>query len=288
MNFAPLRNADASTKPWEGDCLKKPWEYTVTAVIPVMDTAEMLGLVIGLLRLQTERPYICVIDTGSTPEELQKILAYRAEDVEVHSLLLNGVSHPSDFPAMACDLAHTLCRTEYLLHTHADCFLRTRTAVAEILEVCKLNPVCGYQITERPHKDWVGMIGHSFSMYHVPTIDSYGITWSQRRLCGYYGVEWCPDDSRPNWPDTEVGFNVLCREAGITPKIIGTEENFKRNMTAHFDHCRTATSSKLYCPDYWQKCKGWLAGAQQDARDRIQQWTLQDKAQKSLAAGRLF
>ncbi len=273
MIHAPIRNADPATKPWEGNCRKKPWDFTVSAVIPVLDTPEMLGLVVELLRLQTERPYILVIDTGSTPENLEKINAMRAEDLEVHSLLLNGVTHPSDFPCFAQDLAHAICRTEYLFCTHADVFLTRRDVVEELLEVCNPgSPVVGYQISPRPHADWVGMIGHTCMMYHVPTADNLGISWSQRRLCAYYGVPWRPDSSRPNWPDTEVGFNVLWRDAGISPKIIGTEENYIRNQTPHFDHCRSATGSKLYCPDYWKKCQEWLADAQVEARDRIEQW----------------
>lgn len=281
MTIAPIRNVPADQKPWEGDCPKKPWDYRITAVIPVLDTPELLEVVIPLLRLQTEKPFILVIDTGSTPELLAKTQQFAAEDVEVHSLRLNGCRHPSDYVAMACDLAHALCRTDYLFHTHADVFLRKRDVLSSMMAQCEKNPVVGYQITERPHADWVGMVGHSCLMYHVPTIDSFGITWSQRRLCGYYGVEWCPDASRPNWPDTEVGFNVLCREVGITAQIIGTEENFQRNQTEHFDHCRTATSSKLYCPDYWKQCQQWLAEATADAQKRIKEWKQEDSFRKA-------
>lgn len=271
--IAPLRNTDIKHSPWEGDCEKKPWDYRVTALIPVLDTWEMVGLVIELLRLQTERPYIILVDTGSTPENLARIQSYAAEDCEVHSLRLNGVSHPSDFPCFACDIGHTLCRTAFLFHTHADVFLRKRTVLEEMLALCQNNPVVGYQISPRPHRDWVGMVGHSCMMYHVPTIDSHGISWSMRRICGYYDVEWRPCTSRPNWPDTEVGFNVLCREAGIVPTIIGTEENFQRNVTEHFDHCRSATSAVLYSPAYWTQCQKWLESAMREARQRIAEWS---------------
>lgn len=282
MNYAPIRNAPTDTKPWEGNCKKKPWDYKVTAVIPVMDTYEMLTLVVELLRLQTERPFIMIIDTGSKPENLQKICGLRDEDVEVHSILMNGVNHPSDFPCFAQDIAHALCRTEYIYCTHADVFLNRREVLADILAQCNKNcPVVGYQITERPHADWVGMVGHSCTMYHVGVIDACGVTWSQRRICDYYDVEWSPDGSRPNWPDTEVGFNVLIREAGITAKIIGTEENFKRNQNRDFDHCRTATGSMLYSPEYWKMCQGWLESAQAEASSRITRWKSDDLASAS-------
>jgi hypothetical protein len=279
MNYAPIRNADHTTLPWEGDCVKKPWEYKVTAVIPVLDTPEMLELVVGLLQLQTEKPYVLIIDTGSTPENLEKITSLRSENVEVHSILLNGVKHPSDFPCFAQDMAHALCRTDYIFCTHADVFLTKRNVIEEMLAMCNEDePVVGYQISPRPHADWVGMVGHTCMIYHVPSADNLGITWSQRRLCAYYGVEWCPDSARPNWPDTEVGFNVLWREAGITPKIIGTEENFIRNVTEHFDHCRSATGSKLYCPEYWKQCQEWLVDAMSQAKVRIKQWDTEKRA----------
>lgn len=273
MNYAPLRTKALADAPWEGDCKKKPWEYNVTAVIPCLDTPELVEIVVGLLRLQTEKPFIMIIDTGSTPENLAKLNHMRAPDLEVHSLLLNGVRHPSDFPCFACDLAHAMCRTKYLFHTHADVFLTKRTVLAEMMgQLSEECPVIGYEITERPHKDWKLMVGHSLLMYQVDVIDSYGISWSMRRLCGYYDVEWTMDESRPNWPDTEVGFNVLLREAGIVAKIMGTEENFVRNRTEHFDHCRTATSSMLYSPDYYKSCREWLAEATKEAKERIKHW----------------
>jgi len=271
--IAPLRNVSIDKKPWEGNIIKKPWEYETSAVIPVIDTWESLQVVIDLLRLQTIRPYIMVIDTGSTPENLQKILAMASDDVEVHSIRVNAVSHPSDFPCFAQDLAHALCRTKYLFCTHSDVFLKTQFVLEEMVELCNQHPVVGYQITERPHSDWVGMVGHTCMMYDVSIIDSYGITWSMRRICDAYEIAWCPDTSRPNWPDTEVGFNVLCREAGITPYIIGTENNFVRNVTPHFDHCRSMTGSLLYGPEYYAECKQWLVDAHREAKQRIADWS---------------
>jgi len=122
MQFAPIRNMIIEEKPWEGICKIKPWEYQVTAVIPVLDTYESLSLCVELLRLQTVKPYIIVVDTGSTKENIEKINNLIDEDLEVHSIKLNGVEHPSDFVAMAMDLAQSLCRTKYLFATRR-CFL---------------------------------------------------------------------------------------------------------------------------------------------------------------------
>jgi len=270
--IAPLRNVPIENKPWEGNIKRKPWQYEVTAVIPVMDTWESLELVIELLRLQTLRPYIMVIDTGSTGDNQHKILRMAADDVEVHSIRVNAVSHPSDFPCFAQDMAHALCRSKYLFCTHSDCFLTRPTVIEHFKQYCENRAVVGYEITERPHDDWKGMVGHTCMMYDVSVIDSYGITWSMRRICDAYNVQWCPNLETPNWPDTEVGFNVLCREAGIVPFIVGQEKNFVKNKTAHFDHARSLTGSMLYGPKYYAECKVWLEECMVDARQRIAEW----------------
>lgn len=98
-----------------------------------------------------------VIDTGSLDENLRKIEAMRDEDLEVHTIRLNAVKHPSDFPAMAMDLAMTLCRTPYMLATHADCFLKKQTLVEDMVQMVKdISPVVGYEITPEPTTIGVG------------------------------------------------------------------------------------------------------------------------------------
>lgn len=159
MNFryAPLRKTPTTQKPWEGDVSLKPWDFQVTAAIPVLDTWETLEVVVELLRAQTNRPFIMVIDTGSLDENLRKIEAMRDEDLEVHTIRLNAVKHPSDFPAMAMDLAMTLCRTPYMLATHADCFLKKQTLVEDMVQMVKdISPVVGYEITPEPTTIGVG------------------------------------------------------------------------------------------------------------------------------------
>ncbi|MCA9046463.1 MAG: hypothetical protein KDA69_19205, partial [Planctomycetaceae bacterium] len=53
--IAPIRDRVLSERPWEGNAQKKPWHYRVTAVIPVIDTVDLLEMAVELLRLQTER-----------------------------------------------------------------------------------------------------------------------------------------------------------------------------------------------------------------------------------------
>jgi glycosyltransferase involved in cell wall biosynthesis len=271
VEIAPIKGVTSDKKPWEGSCQRKPWEYKVTAVIPCLDTSETLPICIELLRLQTERPYIVVIDTGSDDQHLPKIEALRAEDVEVHLMRLNGTQHPSDFPAMAMDFGFTLCRTEYLFATHADCFLRRRDFLTHLIS--KNAPVVGYQITPRAHSDWLGMVSHTATLYHMPVMDQIGFGWSLRRLCHLMGIaDHRPNPARPNWPDTEILGNYILRHNKITPVLIGSEKNFTRQVDENIDHFRSFTSSKLYSPGYHKAVQEWFKKAKTEALERIEKW----------------
>jgi len=261
--------------PWEGSCDKKPWEYKATAVIPCLNTSETLRTCIELLRLQTERPYIMIIDTGSRSDHLDSVLYLRDEDVEVHTIALNGVMHPSDYPAMAMDLAMTLCRTPYLFATHADVFLKRNDFIDYLLNICnEKTPVVGYEITPRKHDDWRGMISHTASMYHMKTMDKIGFAWSLRRLCNEYNiVDYKPDPMRPNWPDTEILGNYILRKNNIETIIIGHEENEKRTNDSNIDHFRSYTSGKMYSPPHFKKTKEWFEDAMKLAKIRIKEWS---------------
>lgn len=273
-NFAPVRDRLTSQKPWEGECAKKPWHYKVTAVIPCMDTYDSLALAIRLLQLQTESPYITVIDTGSLPEIYSKIESLRSENVEVHSLRLNGTPHPSDFPAIAMDLAFSLCRTPYLFATHADVFLKKQTLLADMMELCeKESPVVGYEISPRMHDDWKGMVSHTATMYHIPTMDRIGFGWSLRRLCNLFNVsDPRPNPNRPCWPDTELLGNYILRKNKITPFLIGTEQNFQRTDDENIDHFRSYTSAKLYSNSYFKMASEWYEDARTKALERMCEW----------------
>jgi glycosyltransferase involved in cell wall biosynthesis len=273
--ISPLKGRLTTEKPWEGFCQKKPWEYDVTAVIPVLDTFDTLELVVKLLRLQTIRPFIVIIDTGSTDEEYQKIEALRDEDIEVHALRIHGVLHPSDYPAMAMDLAFSLCRTDYLFATHSDCFLRRRDFLEWMLQKCRdESPVVGYRLSPREHIDWEFMVSHTATMYHMPTMDKIGFGWSLRRLGNVVGIkDITPNPNTPNWPDTEVLGNYILKRSGIEPLFVGNEDNFARNVDENIDHPRTYTSAKLYSPPHLEKMQEWIEGAMEDARKRIEAWS---------------
>jgi len=272
--IAPLRNLSVHEKPWHGNCRKKPWDYEISAAVPVLDTWQTLEVVIELLRLQTVPPFIVVIDTGSLPENYRRIEAMRAPDLEVHCLRLNGVLHPSDFPAMAMDVAFATCRSPYLFATHADCFLRKQNLLEDMLSLCRrTSPVVGYELSPRDHDDWHGMVGHTCTLLEMTTMDRIGAGWSMRRLATLFGIEnYEPHHDRPNWPDTELLLNYLLRDNGIVPHLIGHEENFVRNKDDNIDHCRTLTAGLLYNPDHYLKAKQWAEQAMAEAHERIQRW----------------
>lgn len=273
--ITPAYGASTEKSPWEGFCEKKPWEYDITAVIPCLNTPETLPLCVEILRQQTNRPFIIIIDTGSTEANLRYTEEIRNEDVEVHSIRLNGVRHPSDYPAMAMDLAFSLCRTEYLFATHSDCFLRRREVLQDFLDLCKTkSPVVGYELSPRAHEDWVGMVSHTASMYHMPTMDKIGFGWSLRRLCNGYGiVDYKPDPNKPNWPDTEILGNYILRDNNITPHLVGKEGNQCRTLDENIDHFRSYGAAKMYSPNYYPKVLEWYHAAKRDAIDRIEKWS---------------
>jgi len=276
-NLAPLRNKDAKDKPWEGNCKKKPWEYNITAAIPVLDTYDSLELCIKLLQLQTEKPYIIIIDTGSNEENLNKILDLHSENIEIHCIRQNGVLHPSDPVSMSMDLAQSLCRTKYLFATHSDVFLKRRDFLSDILNICGdeegFYPIVGYEISPRQHDDWHGMVSHTATIYHVPTLDKIGFGWSMRRLAHICDLEnQAPHPDRPNWPDTEILGNIILRENKINIKLIGHEENFKRNVDDNIDHVRSLTIGMLYSPTYEKASKTWFEEAKKQAKNRILEW----------------
>jgi hypothetical protein len=275
VEISPSHGKLTESSPWNGTCKKKPWDYNVTAVIPCINTPETLPICIELLRLQTEKPFIIIIDTGSTEENLKHVEDLRDEDVEVHVLRLNGVRHPSDYPAMAMDLAFSLCRTEFMFATHADCFLRKKTLLWELMELCKTKcPAVGYELSPRMHEDWKGMLSHTASMYHMPTMDKIGFGWSLRRLCNRYGiVDYKPDPNKPNWPDTEILGNYILKDNGITPYLIGSEQNHCRTVDENIDHFRSYSAGKLYSPEYFQQARKWFYQARKEALERINKWS---------------
>ena len=155
--IAPCGHVNA----WEGAIAKKPSEYNITAVVPHLNTPEILGTCVQLLNLQTEKPYILIVDTGSSDETCAIIESLRAENVEIHYIKSHSWRHPSEPVSAAQDLALILCKTKYMFCTHADCFLKKQTLLSEWLDLMSKYSVVGYRISPRTYPGWVHEFGHA-------------------------------------------------------------------------------------------------------------------------------
>lgn len=262
---------------WRGTITKKPWEYDCTAIIPVLEPDPSLELVIELLRLQTNNPYILLIDTGSSYTTTRWIESLRAPDVEVHTLRLNAVCHPSEPVSMALDVGIARAQTKYLFFTHSDCFLTKQTAIEELIKLADEHIVAGHQITERPYPNWQDEVGHTLLMVDWDYLQPLNIRWSMRQAMRTNGSEgYWPDYNRlamsPNYPDTETNFNLSLQRLDIKPYFTGSEQNFQRNTDEWIDHVRSNAASKTYSPEYYKKSSQWLPSAISDAQARILEW----------------
>lgn len=272
----PMADTGALIAPvggWQGRCARKPWGYRMTAAIPHLETPEALAVCIAVLRRQTERPFIMVVDTGSSLATRAILETMRAEDVEIHYLAAHGYCHASEPVAMALDMAQALCRTELLFHTHADCFLRRHDFLADMAERCTAaNPVVGYRMSPRQGTaEWHGMVSHTATTLHIPTIARLGAVWSMQRMHTEFGVPWKIDGIPGGWPDTETGFGLILNAYGVTPDFIGDDLNGQRQVDANIDHVRSYAGSKLYEQGYHARACAWMEAAVKEAHERIGQ-----------------
>lgn len=271
--IAPIGTKDLPDKV-SGRLEIKPWEYTVTAVIPHLDTIELLPVCVELLRAQSIRPYIIVIDTGSPPEVCRQLAAMRAEDLEVHFIAGHGWRHSSEPVAVALDLAHALCRTKLLFHTHADCFLRRRDLLETWARICNSDtPAIGYRMSPRDWAtaDWEWMLGHTLAMLYMPTMHRIGASWSMQRMKWAFGYPW-KIDGVGGWPDTETGFNCVLRAAGIVPVFLGFDRNHERQIDENMDHCRSYPGAKIYAAEYFEEATKWAESAMVEGWERARAW----------------
>ncbi len=269
MSFiAPVPKPNDLARPWEGTISPKPWNYDCTVIIPVLDTPEPLEICIALLQAQTIRPYILVIDTGSTKHKIETT----SEDVEVHYLRSHGWQHPSEPVAVAQDLGFLLCKSEFCLSIHADCFLRKQTCVAELIELTKIHKIVGFQISPRPYLGWEKEVGHTLLMCHMPTIRAFGLNWNLQNYCERFKKRLSNSCFGTNCPDTETEFNYLLLKNGLQPLMLGAEENRVRNVNDWFDHPRSHTSAILYDSHYVKVVSKDMDNAIADAKERLESW----------------
>jgi hypothetical protein len=231
-------------KPWESQARRQPSEYKVTVAIPHRGTPRLLRLCVGFLKRQTEAPYICIADTGTSEAILPEVLALRDVGVEVHLIACNGTDHAVAAACYAMDTLLTVCRTEYLWCVHSDCFVTRRTMLAELLAMADggKNPCIGYQTIPKPNSpgfDSSRMVSHTCTLLHVPTLDDLDVTWSMRRLQRQA-------KGRPVELDTEMALNYRLLDRGIRPIILGPETLDEMEIDANRVHLRAATARGMY------------------------------------------
>lgn len=216
--------------------------YRVTAVIPHRDTPDLLRLCIRFLERQTERPYIMVVDTGSRDELLHGVLAMRGEGIEVHQISCHGHDQAVASVSYAMDLALAACRTEWLWCLHSDCFMTNREALTVMLSRAEggANPVVGYELPPSHNGDQRGMISHTCTLFHVPTLDRLNVTWSMRRFARQ---ENDANGHLPPSPETVVNHRL--HDAGVTPVLLGSERAHGVEIDAHRVHLRAATARRV-------------------------------------------
>jgi hypothetical protein len=270
QHVAPLGTAEVH--PVYGRATKKPWDYEFTAAIPHLNTIESLRACIELVRLQSVQPYLMVVDTGSPPEVCSQLERMRGDDLEVHYIRGHAYRHSSEPVTAALDLAQTLCRTPHLLHLHSDVFFRRRDFAESLMRVCNANtPVVGYRMSPRDWitREWEWMVGHTASMLYMPSIHRAGVTWSMQRMHHQFAQPW---QVANGWPDTETGFNLALREAGIVPVFIGYDRNGERQIDDNIDHVRSYPGSKAYSAERYREAQRWMKHALVDAEDRAAEW----------------
>lgn len=262
----------------EGRITVKPWEYKVSVAIPHLDSLELLRSVVELHRLQTIKPYIMVIDTGSPEAVVKELEEMRAEDLEIHYVRSHAYRHSSAPVTTAMDVAFALTRTQYLFCTHSDVFPRRRDFLEWMIGQCgEASPAVGWEMSPRVGiNGWKGTLSHTATMLYMPVMWMIGATWSMDR---WYSANPTAPPTRNGWPDTETCIDEVFRNWGVKKVILGGELNFERQITDWWDHVRSITSLRLYAKDsdVHQKAEGYSAEALADAKVRARTWAAEGR-----------
>jgi glycosyltransferase involved in cell wall biosynthesis len=272
--------------------LPKPWEqYPLTVCIPYLDTPDLLQATVRLWQLQSTKPYILIVDTGSTSQQSADVLAKLEEQpgIEIcRTGIVCAVEHLSDRVAIAMDYAFSRCPTEHLLATHVDVFPKNRDLVEKYLPLCNDNhPVVGWEMSPRgPGDDGPnvgtlsnGFPGHAFILFHIPTMDRIGAGWSMRRAHHAFGLPRVKTDIC-GWPDTEVCLGKIMVGHGIKPMYLGRESNADVQETEDWIHARSSTVQLLLHRRY----PDTRAQAYQAAVTRADEWEREARQNHAVTA----
>jgi hypothetical protein len=258
-----------------GTTRRKPsWSYKSTCILPHLGQTDHLPLVLDLLRMQTEPPYIVIVDTGSTWDVCEKLELLRAEDVEIHYVRGGDYTNSSEPVCVALDLGFARTNTELIHLQHTDVFPMRRDSLEWLGAQCNEDtPVVGWEMSERSWitDKWKGVVSHTFTMLHAETMRRIGATWHMQRGRDVLGINTYQADG---YPDTETGFDLCLKAAGIVPKLHGPEYNYQRQTTEWWDHCRSLTGLRVYGvgTELGQRAELYAAEGIKDAEARVRQW----------------
>lgn len=287
----PVSSAQG-VRTWEGGAPRKPWDYAIAAAIVHLDAPGMLLDVIETLRAQTVRPYIHVIDTGSLDEHQAALraLMLSCDDVEVTFLNPRGWQCTSQPCAVAMDVAFALCQSPYMYATHTDVFLKRPDYLEYLLGLCdERTPAVGYQMSPRPawgRDDWRNILSHTGSIYHMPSMRKYGVTWNMLRAFEHDGIP-VAQPYHTGYPDTEVALGQTLQARGVGVRwlgdpapgqddppsvlMLGPEEN-RPYETEWLVHQRSYTSHAIYHPAHAATRRANLERARRESRARVARW----------------
>ena len=159
---------------------ERPWDYPVSVALPHYETPETLPVLLELLRLQTVRSYVLLIDTGSSWKTVRELERLRAADCEIHYLRARQYRHSSAPVTTALDTAWPLCRNEYLFLTHTDVFPVRRDLLAWLLSLCNARAARrGLRDVAATRHQWLAQCGlaHLHPPAHADHETDRG-TWS--------------------------------------------------------------------------------------------------------------
>ncbi len=260
-------------------------EPRVVVNLPHRGTPRLLDAVLPLWLKQSVPVAVDVVDTGSSRVEINHLLAAAANSnatarrsaVRVHTLQPRTWKHPSEPIAIACELSQLYAETEYVLFSHVDVFPHSQHLVKWLMEQCSAkHPVVGYEISPRDSvsgwlsENWRGMVGHSLTMVHLPTLRDNGVRWTynEKELCEFFG--WGRSELA-GW-DTEVTFNLWLRVVDIAVKIVGHDQNREHLVDEWHGHARSYPGSLLFGHKHLEEASRWVDLEVQQAAKRVKQW----------------
>lgn len=243
--------------------------------MPHHSTVELLQNTVALWQRQSVSCRVHVIDTGTA--NATREVGLIPGDRVTHLPNRPEWTHASDCIAAACQLAQDQCETEFLIQTHADVLPKRRDLAEHLASLCSAErPVVGYEMSPRDHvpgelsKLWRGMVGHSLTICHVPTLRRHGIVWDRETAARDFGL--IATDNPQNW-DTEVTFGLCLRRAGITPHFIGHDKNYELLDDELHVHCRSYPSSVVYPNPHTATAAKYVAAEIPKAMQRIKEWS---------------